>query len=172
MSDIRKRVGKKGTTYQVRYPSKNTKSGYAYATFETLKEARAFIESGKARAHSYARDPEIKTVDQGIQKWLEICQFEGRNGKDPVSQATMDDYEFRATIMRAYNWTRELHELEAADIVAFRSWLLKSRSRDQAKKVLSAFHSVLLEMVAQGVLANDPAGKISIQKSRYRGACC
>ena len=28
MSDIRKRVGRKGTTYQVRYPSKATKSGY------------------------------------------------------------------------------------------------------------------------------------------------
>ena len=40
MADIRKRNGLKGTTYQVRYPSKTTKSGYAYATFATLKEAR------------------------------------------------------------------------------------------------------------------------------------
>ena len=42
MADIRKRTGAKGTTYQVRYPTPGTKSGYAYATFSTLKEARAF----------------------------------------------------------------------------------------------------------------------------------
>jgi integrase len=51
MIDIRKRVGRKGATYQVRYPSKATKSGYAYATFDTLKEARAFLESGEVDAH-------------------------------------------------------------------------------------------------------------------------
>ena len=33
MSDIRKRTGSKGTTYQVRYPSEAAKSGYAYETF-------------------------------------------------------------------------------------------------------------------------------------------
>ena len=47
MADIRKRNGLKGTTYQVRYPSKTTKSGYVYATFATLKEARAFREDFK-----------------------------------------------------------------------------------------------------------------------------
>ena len=52
MSDIRKRVGKKGNTYQVRYPSKATKSGYAFATFDTRKEALAFVESGRARRGS------------------------------------------------------------------------------------------------------------------------
>jgi hypothetical protein len=38
MADIRKRKGAKGITYQVRYPSKATKSGYAYKTFLTLKQ--------------------------------------------------------------------------------------------------------------------------------------
>ena len=58
--------------------------------------------------------------------------------------------------------------MEAPDIVAFRSWLLKNYSRDQAKKALSSFHSVLLEMVTQGVLATDPAARITIQQSRYQ----
>jgi integrase len=49
MSDIRKRIGKKGTTYQVRYPDKSSKSGYSYATFETRKEALAFRENAVAR---------------------------------------------------------------------------------------------------------------------------
>jgi len=52
MADIRKRTGAKGTTYQVRHPSKATKSGYAYATFNTLKEARAFLESGRIKEHA------------------------------------------------------------------------------------------------------------------------
>lgn len=47
MADIRKRTGSKGTTYQVRYASPEAKSGYAYATFDTLKEARQFRESGE-----------------------------------------------------------------------------------------------------------------------------
>ena len=49
MADIRKRTGKKGTTYQVRYASKTAKGGYDYATFDTLKEARAFLESGETK---------------------------------------------------------------------------------------------------------------------------
>jgi hypothetical protein len=55
MSDIRKRTGAKGTTYQVRYPSKSSPSGYAYKTFETRKEALAFREdaaSGTVRTSS------------------------------------------------------------------------------------------------------------------------
>jgi integrase len=70
--------------------------------------------------------------------------------------------------MRAYAWETPLHELESADLVAFRSWLLTERTRDQAKRTLSCFHSMLIEMVTQGVLATDPAGRITIQRSRYK----
>lgn len=169
MSDIRKRVGKKGTTYQVRYPSKNTKSGYAYATFDTMKEARAFVESGKARERAGTRGFQPIPVQQAIEKWLEVCEFEGRDGKDPVSPATLDVYRGRAEIMQSYDWTKDdVRSLETPDIVEFRSWLLRSYSRDQAKKVLSSFHSVILEMVTQGVMTNDPAAKISVQQSRYK----
>lgn len=167
MSDIRKRVGRKGTTYQVRYPSKATKSGYAYATFQTLKEARAFREDAQARMKATPGSNDLGVLE-GIQRWLDICEFEGRDGKDPVSPATLEGYKSRAGIMRVYPWGKTLQQIEAPDVVAFRSWLLKNYSRDQAKKVLSSFHSMLLEMVAQGVLANDPAAKVSIQNSRYR----
>jgi len=37
MADIRKREGKKGVTYQVRYPNSATKSGYSFATFKTME---------------------------------------------------------------------------------------------------------------------------------------
>ncbi|GGC12545.1 site-specific integrase [Novosphingobium endophyticum] len=133
-----------------------------------MKEARAFREDAAAKKRAAARHAEFQTVEDGIQKWLDICEFEGRDGKDPVSPATIEGYKARASIMRAYEWEKPLHELEAPDMVAFRSWLLKNYSRDQAKKVLSSFHSVLLEMVTQGVLTHDPAAKITIQHSRYK----
>ena len=61
MSDIRKRTGRKGTTYQVRYPSRTAKSGYAYKSFDTLKEARAFREDAQARQKSSVRQTDIRT---------------------------------------------------------------------------------------------------------------
>ena len=79
MTDIRKRKGAKGVTYQVRYPSKTSKSGYAYKTFLTLKEAREFRESGETKKTG----PAPVTVSDGIEKWLDVCEKEGRDGRDP-----------------------------------------------------------------------------------------
>src|SRR5207249_6817177 len=135
-----------GLFRQVISTSKGARSGYAYKTFRTLKEARHFAQHELPKLR-LPKNAEIKSVDQAIQKWLDTCAYEGRQGKDPVSSATAEGYQYRAEIMRSYTWEKQLHELESPDIVAFRSWLLKGYSRDQAKKVLSSFHSVLLEMV-------------------------
>jgi integrase len=167
MTDIRKREGSRGVTYQVRYATKASKTGYAYKSFRTLKDARHWAESELPR-HKGGRHHEIRTVDRAVEKWLEICEHEGREGKDPVSRATLQGYKSRADAIKSYDWDKALYELEAADVVAFRSWLLKEYSRDQAKKILSSFHSVLLEMVTQGVLTTDPAAQVTIQQSRYQ----
>src|SRR5437588_9374336 len=106
MADIRKRDGQKGTTYQVRYPSETTKSGYAYATFSTLKEARAFREDSSARNAARPRSAEIRSVEQGVRRWLDVCEHEGRDGRDPVSPATLTVYKGCASIMRAYTGFR------------------------------------------------------------------
>ena len=168
MADIRKRNGAKGITYQVRYPSKATKSGYAYKTFATAKQARAFREDSSARNTARPRNSEITSVEQAVQRWLDVCEHEGRDGRDPVSPATLAVYEACASIMRAYAWEPQLHELQSTDLVAFRSWLLKEYTRDQAKRTLSCFHSMLIEMVTQGVLTTDPAARVTIQRSRYQ----
>lgn len=168
MADIRKRVGKKGTTYQVRYPSKATKSGYAFKSFDTLKEAREYVESGKTRARAASHSSEIKTVEQAIEKWLDVCEKEGRRGRDPVTAFTHKTYSYRAGIINAYAWRKELHELGAPDVVEFRSWLLRNYSRDLSRKVLSSFHSMVLEMVSRGVLAHDIAAGVYVGcSSRY-----
>ena len=79
MADIRKRNGPKGITYQVRYPSKKTKSGYAYATFQTKKEARLFLNSVLPLQMGGPVDPSIRKVGDAIDKWLLICMKEGRD---------------------------------------------------------------------------------------------
>jgi len=169
MADIRRRKGKKGTTYQVRYPSKSTKSGYAFKTFETLKEAREFVESGKMRERAGSLENARTTVPEAIDQWLDICEKEGREGRDPVTKYTLKNYRHRAEIMKAYEWELYLQEIKAPDVIAFRSWLLQScASRDQARKVLSSFHSVLREMTQRGLIASNVAAGISIRaESRY-----
>jgi integrase len=168
MADIRKRTGKKGVTYQVRYPSKTAKSGYAFATFPTLKDARAFVESGKARVGEGPRQSEIKTVEQAVDKWLDICVKEGRDGRDPITRYTEKTYDYRAGIMKAYSWGKDLREIQAPDVVEFRSWLLTNYSRYQAYQVLSSFYSVMKEMALRGYIASNVAAGISIRvESRY-----
>jgi len=168
MADIRKRKGIKGITYQVRYPSKASKTGYAYKTFLTQKDARAFREDSSARNAIRPRHSDITTVEQAVQRWLDVCEHEGRDGRDPMSPATLAVYKGCAAIMHAYAWDAQLHELQSTDLVAFRSWLLKECTRDQAERTLSCFHSMLIEMVTQGVLTTDPAARITIQRSRYQ----
>ena len=91
MSDIRKRKGKKGTTYQVRYPSNGSANGYAYKAFDTLKEARAFLESGNARKSARASASDIRTIAQATDLWLKACEREGINGREPVTDYTLQE---------------------------------------------------------------------------------
>src|SRR3954463_10927216 len=129
MADIRKKSGPKGITYQVRFRSRGTSSGYSYKTFETLKEARAFRENSSARSASRPLSSEIRTVEQGLRKWLDVCEKEGCNGREPITKGTLQNYEYRVAIINAYNWTKQLHELTSPDVVEFRSWLLRNYSR-------------------------------------------
>jgi len=170
MADIRKRVGKKGTTYQVRYPSKSTQSGYAFETFDTLKEARVFREDSRARNAKGSPCLDVITVQQAVDKWLDICEKEGLNGREPVTQYTHKNYEYRAEFIKGYDWRKALQELEAPDIVEFRSWLLRGElSRDLARKTLSSFQSVIKEMALRGIVSNNMAVGVGIRNdSRYQ----
>lgn len=169
MVDIRKRTGAKGPTYQVRFPSKTTKSGYAYATFDTMKEARAFVESGAAGRKARSGSSEIRTVTEATEQWLRICEKEGLNGREPITAYTLVNYEYRASFIKAYDWSKPLQDLTTPDIVAFRSWLLGEEvSRLVASKVMTSLHSVMKEMTIRGHLGHNPAIGVSIRSdSRY-----
>ncbi len=166
MADIRKRVGKKGTTYQVRYPSNTTKSGYAFKTFRTLKEAREFSQN--LGSLTQVISSHIKTVPQAVELWLEICEKEGRGDRDPVTPSTLKGYKLRADIINSYNWQIALHELKQPHVIDFRSWLKRNYSLYMARRVLSSFHSIIMEMNQRGLMSTDPAIGVTIQKqSRY-----
>ncbi len=169
MADIRKRDYKSGSKYQVRHPSSSTKSGYAYRTFDTLKEARAFLESGKASEIGGAVDSSIALVSDAIERWLEICEKEGTDGNDPVTSHTLETYRYFSKFMSAYPWAKPLQELTPPDIVKFRSWLMENcPSRYIARRSLTYFHTVMKEMALRGYIAANPASGISISAgSRY-----
>jgi integrase len=168
MADIRKRTGSKGTTYQVRYPDPSSKSGYSYATFDTRKEALEFRDSSARQKPNASRASEIRTVEQALQKWLDICEKEGRDGRDPVTGYTLKNYQWRRDHIVSYGWSKPLAELTTPDVVEFRSWLLRNHSRDVAGKLLSSFHSMILEMMKRGIIDRDIVVGVSIRnESRY-----
>lgn len=170
MADIRKRERAGQTTYQVRFACRTAKSGYRYKTFPTMKAARAFLESGQAQTASVSAHPQIDTVPKATEWWLRICEKEGLNGREPITYCTYKNYSYRADYILAYDWPKELQALTPPDIVAFRSWLLRSDiSRDTAGKVMAALHSVLKEMTIRGVIPHNIVAGISIrQDSRYK----
>lgn len=112
---------------------------------------------------------DIQTVPQAVQLWLDICEKIGRDGREKVEPETFKEYRHRGRIMREYEWSKPLQELEPADIVHFRNWLLQNKTRDQARRTLSSLHSVLIEMKHQGHIRHDPAAGISIKNTgRYQ----
>lgn len=168
MSDIRTRKGRKGTTYQVRYRDPTKQSGYGFETFETRKEALEFRENAAQRLRNRPLSHETRSVAQGLQKWLEVCEKEGCNGREPITKGTLQNYAYRVGIINTYNWTKQLHELTAPDVVEFRSWLLRNYSRPVSHKALTTFHSMVLELMRRGIVAHDFAAGISIPtSSRY-----
>ncbi len=142
------------------------KSGYAYASLDTMKGARAFLEN----LGSMPQRPKVGviTVSEEVTRWLDICEKIGRDGREKVEPETLKEYQRRARVIDEYVWPKALPELEHSDIVHFRDWLLRNKSRDLARRTLSSFHSILIEMKHQGFIKDDPAGRISIKNSgRY-----
>lgn len=158
MADIRKRKGEKQDTYQVRYLQKNGKSGYK--TFLRRKDAQLFIESLSTRK---PEDSEFKTMNAAVRLWLDVCRNEGRGGRPPVSAFTYQLYEVRGDLMCEYDWGKGPHELNRADVVKFRSWLLRRTSRYMASKTLLSLHSVVKELIDRDILLHDPVSDVTIQ---------
>lgn len=167
MSDIRKRTGKKGTTYQVRYADESSPTGFAYKTFETMKAARAHREGPKIEA----RPRNALSVFDAVDQWLLVCEKEGRDGRPPVSAATLTVYRYIAEHIKAYRWDKPVQSLSKQEVIAFRSWLLQERTRYIAAKTLTYFHAVMAEMETRGRIGSNPANGVNVQmETRYSQA--
>ncbi len=168
MADIRKRKGKK--PYQVRFLDRSTKSGYGYKSFIKWGDADAFRKEKDVEENGGIQPTDLKSIPEAIDRWLEIARTEGRrNPGEPASPATMEQYEYRARIMRRYPWTVGIHDLHERHGIEFRSWLLQNYTADTSHKVLSSFHSVILAMKDRHVINRDPLEKVTISnRSRHR----
>jgi hypothetical protein len=83
----------------------------SYASFQTRKEAADFRENGSARKGASRKSSDIRTVEQGLSKWLDILEKDGTDGRDPITKDTLKHYEWRRDLILRYDWPKELHEL-------------------------------------------------------------
>ena len=98
MADIRKRKGKR--PYQVRFAAKSNASGYGYKSFLKWQDAIEFNSQKELEEDHGLQPTSVKTVEDAIDKWLKISKTEGRkNPGEPVSPATLEQYEYRSRIM-------------------------------------------------------------------------
>lgn len=166
MPDIRKRTGKKGVSYQVRYADSTSSTGFSYASFRTLKEAKSYLHDSQSWVSKSASKD--MAVPEAVDMWLDVCQTEGREGRDPVSPATYKYYSYIGDIMKSYPWKKGIRELTKPDIVGFRSWLIAEHGRYLAAKNLTYFHAVLAEMATRGLIDSNPVSGVSVRKdTRY-----
>lgn len=168
MADLRTRKGKR--PYQVRFIDKSKKSGFGYRSFVRRKDASKFRAQKELEEGGQVQASDVRTVVAAIDKWLEISRTEGRrNPGEPVSPATLEQYEYRARIMKGYSWPSDLQQLGEPHVIDFRSWLLANYTRDTAQKVLSSFHSVILAMKSRRIIGSDPAENVTVSTgSRYK----
>ncbi len=159
MSDIRKRTGKKGQTWQVRY--NDSHSGQVrYKTFPRRKDADAFL-SEISRA-DYIHDTDTVNFSKAADRWLHVCKTIGRKGREPIEGSTARKYEEHTRIIKSVIGDSKLNTLTPVNCDQFRDELLMTYSRKYAKKILTSFKSILSQARTDGYLRHDPAENTAI----------
>lgn len=171
MADIRRRANSDGGIgYQVRYIDKSKKSGFAYKTFAKAKQAQRFKAEKDIEEGLCGPLPEITEIGEAIELWLRICEKQGTSKRDePVTPYTLKQYAYRGEIIQRYGWGKPLQHLTTPDIVNFKSWLLENcASRDQARKVLSSFSTMMNELALRGIITSNIASGVSIRSNAHQ----
>ena len=76
MSDIRKRFGKRGVSWQVRYADTST-GQLRYKSFPRRKDADLFLS--ELSGSDFVHDRDTITVSKAGGRWLEVCELTGRS---------------------------------------------------------------------------------------------
>ncbi|MFD1328882.1 tyrosine-type recombinase/integrase [Mycoplana ramosa] len=159
MADIRKRKGRSGVGWQVRY--KEPVSGHIrYKSFARRMDADAFVAT--LGHHDFLHDRDTVTVSEAASRWLDVCENTGRKGREPVEGSTLRKYREHVEIIAAKIGNVRLNQLTPVMCDEFRDNLLRDFSRKYAKKILTSFKSILAQARTDGRLRSDPAESTAI----------
>jgi len=159
MSDIRKRFGKKGVSWQVRYADAST-GQLRYKSFPRRKDADLFLS--ELSGSDFVHDRDTITVSKAGDRWLEVCELTGRKGREPVEPSTLRKYKLHDRIISTMIGGVMLNALTPVVCNEFRDALLGKYSRKYAKKILTSFKSILSQARTDEHLRHDPAENTSI----------
>lgn len=168
MADIRKRVGEKGITWQLRFNDPNS-GAQRYKTFSRRKDADAFL--AELPRSDYVHDSDTITFSRAADRWLDVCERIGRKGREPVEHSTLKQYKLHAPILKAMIGATKLNALTPVICDKLRDDLLANFSRKYAKKILTSFKAVLSQARSDGHMRHDPAENtvILISKRHAKG---
>lgn len=174
MASIEKRVQKTKTSYRVRYwagrRDANNRRLYEYSPWEDKRyKAQYFLDNLDTQSTDRpAAASKLQSIDEVLDKWLLVCETEGRDGNDTVRLGTLQDYRSRSAVARDYDWQKSVDELTKEDLRLFRGWLLRNMSRDKARRVLSYVGSAFKECCDQGFIQSNPALGVTIKVGKSK----
>jgi integrase len=163
MADIRKREGKKGPTWQLRFSDPNSGKP-RYKTFKRRKDLDAFLID--LPRSDYVHDSDTITVTQATDRWLDVCERIGRKGREPVEHSTLKQYKLHAPIIKGMIGASKLNALTPVICDKLRDDLLAAHSRKYAKKILASFKAILSQARSDGHMRHDPAENTVILVSK------
>jgi len=159
MADIRKRTGKKGPTWQVRFKDRAT-GKERFKTFSRRKDADAFLAA--LPTSDYVHDNDTVTLREAADRWLHVCITTGRKGREPIEASTARKYAEHCKIIKDIVGGMKLNQLTPPVCNQFRDDLLGRYSRKYAKKILTSFKSILSQARTDEYLRHDPAENTAI----------
>jgi len=163
MADIRKKTGKKGPTWQVRFNDPNS-GKVRYKTFPRRKDADAYLSNMSHPGFIHEKD--TIALSEAAERWLHVCKTTGRKGREPVENSTSRKYAEHCEIIKGMIGGVKINTLTPVRCDKFRDELLLKYSRKYAKKILTSFKSILSQARTDGHLRHDPAENTAILVSQ------
>lgn len=155
------RTGK--VSWQTSYTDQQGRRRWISAPTKGALKSKLQTAQGQVADGTHVHDRDTMTIAQAIDNWLDVCENVGRDGREPVSGATLRKYKERArNHIKPLIGSTKLNRFFNPDAKQFRDDLLKRCNRPNAKKCLTDMKSAWAEAMADGHVAHDPFAKIRI----------
>lgn len=162
MARLRVREGKKGKTYQVIYTDSRT-GRERCKSFALRKQAMDF--KGTVNSGTLIHDRDTVTVAAAIDRWLEVCEKTGRNGREPVEASTLRAYKTESKFIRKELGALRLNKLTPQRCHEFAETLVTTFTRPYARRFIVSLKAILNQAITDGRLVANPAKGVSIRQS-------